>query len=99
MCFSILFLTGNTIFAAPLIGLGYEMTFDYNERTRLMAFSQTVSQFAWMLVPWLWVMIASPELFSNQGEGVRHLSIVVGAICMILGLCLLSFVKKLIKKR
>jgi GPH family glycoside/pentoside/hexuronide:cation symporter len=95
LCFSILFLTGNTIFAAPLIGLGYEMTFDYNERTRLMAFSQTVSQFAWMLVPWLWVMIASPELFSNQGEGVRHLSIVVGVICMVLGIMPAIFCKEI----
>ncbi|MFM7156295.1 MAG: MFS transporter, partial [Bacteroidota bacterium] len=39
MLFSLLFLTGNTIYSTPLIGLGYEMTSDYNERTKLMGFS------------------------------------------------------------
>jgi GPH family glycoside/pentoside/hexuronide:cation symporter len=49
--FSLLYLVGNTVFATPLIGLGYEMTSDYNERTRLMAFSQVLGQVAWMIVP------------------------------------------------
>ncbi|GAL65356.1 probable sugar transporter [Jejuia pallidilutea] len=55
---SILFLAGNTMYATPLVGLGYEMTSDYNERTRLMAFSNTMGQIAWMIVPWFWVIIA-----------------------------------------
>lgn len=86
LIFSLIFLTGNTIFSTPLIGLGYEMTFDYNERTRLMGFSQTISQFAWMIVPWFWVLIANPDLFETQAEGVRTLSIYVGVACMLLGI-------------
>lgn len=82
---SLVYLIGNTIFSTPLIGLGYEMTSDYNERTRLMAFSQTVGQIAWMIVPWFWVLIANPNLFESQAEGVRLLSIVVGALCIVLG--------------
>jgi len=39
--FSILLIFGNTIFSTPLIALGYEMTSDYNERTRLMSFANT----------------------------------------------------------
>lgn len=83
---SMVFLLGNTMFATPLIGLGYEMTTDYNERTRLMAFSQTMGQFAWMIVPWFWVIIADPELFQSQAEGVRQLAFIVGGACMILGI-------------
>ena len=83
---SMVFLVGNTMFATPLIGLGYEMTTDYNERTRLMAFSQTVGQVAWMIVPWFWVLIANPDLFADQATGVRQLSVVVGGICIALGL-------------
>ena len=83
---SMVFLVGNTMFATPLIGLGYEMTTDYNERTRLMAFSQTVGQIAWMIVPWFWVLIADPDLFADQATGVRQLSVVVGGICIALGL-------------
>lgn len=92
--FSLVFLTGNTIFSTPLIGLGYEMTFDYNERTRLMGFSQTIGQIAWMIVPWFWVIIADPDLFATQAEGVRKLSIVVGLICIILGIMPALFCKE-----
>ncbi|HKK80504.1 MAG TPA: MFS transporter [Phaeodactylibacter sp.] len=92
---SLVYLIGNTIFSTPLIGLGYEMTSDYNERTRLMAFSQTVGQIAWMIVPWFWVLIANPNLFESQAVGVRQLSIVVGAICIVLGVLPAIFCKGL----
>mgnify|MGYP000096914979 CR=1 FL=1 len=90
---SMVFLVGNTMFATPLIGLGYEMTSDYNERTRIMAFSQTIGQIAWMIVPWFWVLIANPDLFETQAIGVRRLSIIVGAVCLILGLLPAIFCK------
>ena len=86
LTFSFIFIIANTIFATPYIGLGYEMTSDYNERTRLMAFAQTFGQVAWMIVPWFWVLIANPDLFETQAIGVRRLSIIVGGICMILGI-------------
>ena len=82
---SMIYLIGNTMFSTPLIGLGYEMTSDYNERTRLMAFSQIMGQIAWMIVPWFWVLIANPNLFENQAVGVRQLSIIVGGLCVVLG--------------
>jgi GPH family glycoside/pentoside/hexuronide:cation symporter len=90
---SLVYLIGNTIFSTPLIGLGYEMTSDYNERTRLMAFSQTVGQIAWMIVPWFWVLIANPDLFESQAVGVRRLSIIVGVICIVLGILPAIFCK------
>ncbi|WP_139957146.1 MFS transporter [Flavicella sediminum] len=85
LIFSMIFLIGNTMFATPLVGLGYEMTSDYNERTRLMAFSQTIGQIAWMIVPWFWVLIADPDLFESQAIGVRNLSVIVGIVCLVLG--------------
>lgn len=90
---SMVFLIGNTMFATPLIGLGYEMTSDYNERTRLMAFSQTVAQIAWMVVPWFWVIIADPDIFATQALGVQQLSVIVGSICIVLGLLPAIFCK------
>lgn len=86
LIFSLIFLTGNAIFATPLIGLGYEMTSDYNERTRLMGFSQTIGQIAWMIVPWFWVIIADPTMFKTQAEGVNKLAVIVGIICLVLGI-------------
>jgi len=92
---SLVYLTANTIFSTPLIGLGYEMSSDYNERTRLMAMSQTIGQVAWMIVPWFWVIIADPDIFNTQAEGVRKLSIIVGAICIILGVLPAIFCKEI----
>jgi GPH family glycoside/pentoside/hexuronide:cation symporter len=36
LLFSMAFTIGNTMYATPFVGMGYEMTSDYNERTRLM---------------------------------------------------------------
>lgn len=90
---SLVYLIGNTIFSTPLIGLGYEMTSDYNERTRLMAFSQIFGQIAWMIVPWFWVLIANPNIFDSQAEGVRQLSVIVGGACILLGVLPAIFCK------
>ncbi len=83
---SIFFYIGYTIFATPLIGLGYEMTDDYNERTRLMAVSQFMGQIAWMIAPWFWVIIYDQSIYDSAPEGARNLSIWVGGLCMILGI-------------
>ena len=95
LLFSLVYLIGNTIFSTPLIGLGYEMTSDYNERTRLMGFSQTIGQIAWMIVPWFWVIIANPDLFETQAQGVHRMAIYVGAACIILGVMPALFCKEL----
>ena len=92
---SLAFLTANAVFATPLIGLGYEMSSDYKERTRLMAFSQTIGQMAWMLVPWFWVIIADPTIFKTQAEGVKQLSFVVGGVCILLGVLPAIFCKEI----
>ncbi|MEX0320552.1 MAG: MFS transporter [Puniceicoccaceae bacterium] len=83
---SFMFTLGNTMYATPLVGLGYELTSDYNERTHLMAFSQFFGQFAWMFVPWLWVMVANENWFDSVAQGVRQLAIMVAIACTVLGL-------------
>lgn len=86
LLFSLAFTIGNTMFATPFVGLGYEITSDYNERTRLMAFSQVLGQVAWMIVPWFWVLIADPDLFETQAEGVQTLALYVAGGCIVLGI-------------
>lgn len=86
LLFSLAFTVGNTIFATPFVGLGYELTSDYKERTRLMAYSQVLGQVAWMIVPWFWVLIADPNLFETQAEGVRTLALYVAGGCIVLGI-------------
>lgn len=92
---SILFYLGYTVFAAPLIGLGYEMTADYNERTRLMAVSQFMGQMAWMIAPWFWYIIYRPDIYHSAPEGARNLAIWVGALCLVLGVMPALFCKEI----
>ena len=93
---SIIFYIGYTIFATPLIGLGYEMSPDYNERTRLMAVSQWMGQIAWMVAPWFYVIVYNQSLYDTAPEGARNLSIWVGGLCMILGIMPAFFCKELV---
>jgi len=93
---SIIFYIGYTIFATPLIGLGYEMSPDYHERTRLMAVSQWMGQIAWMIAPWFWVIIYNPNIYDSAPEGARNLAIWVGGLCMILGIMPAFFTKELV---
>ena len=81
---SMVFYIGTTIFSIPYLAMGYEMSNDYHERTRLMAIAQWIGQWAWVLSPWLWVILYSPDWFDSPAEGARTLSIYVGVICMIL---------------
>ncbi len=92
---SFVFYIGYTIFATPLIGLGYEMTPDYNERTRLMASSQFIGQIAWMIAPWIWWVIAQPDIFPTQTEGVRTVSIIAGVVSIILAIMPAFFCKEI----
>lgn len=71
-----------TIYATPFVALGYEMTSDYHERTRLHAFANAVGQLAWIGAPWIWAIMASYE---NKVRGASQLGLVFGAIIMILG--------------
>jgi GPH family glycoside/pentoside/hexuronide:cation symporter len=86
LVFSFVFYIGLTIFATPYVAMGYEMSDDFHERTRLMAVSQWIGQLAWVIVPWSWVIIYNTNIFETPADGVRSLSIWVGFGCMLLAL-------------
>ena len=88
---SILFYVAYTIFAAPFVALGYEMTPDYHERTRLLSWSNTIGQFAWTITPWFYVIIWNRNLFPDVGQvkgmvsAAGSLAIWIGIFSMIIG--------------
>ena len=47
-----------------------------------------------MIEPWFWALIANPDLFHTQAEGVHKLSILVGAACILLGIMPAIFCKE-----
>lgn len=83
---SVVFFLGMTIFSVPYVAMGYEMSDDYHERTRLMAVAQWIGQWAWVIAPWGWVVLYDPEWFASATEGARTVSIYVGLVCMLLAM-------------
>jgi GPH family glycoside/pentoside/hexuronide:cation symporter len=77
---SILFYMGYTVFATPWVALGYELTPDYHERTRLMGVQNFIGQLAYVVSPWfLWIMTYE-GFFENQVEGAAGLAIIIAAV-------------------
>ncbi|MFN3968842.1 MFS transporter [Flavobacterium sp.] len=74
---------GLTIFSVPFVAMGYEMSEDFHERTQIMAIAQWIGQWAWVIVPWFWIIMYDKELFSNPEVATRTLAIWVGIPCMI----------------
>jgi GPH family glycoside/pentoside/hexuronide:cation symporter len=83
---SVVFFLGMTIFSVPYVAMGYEMSSDYHERTRLMAVAQWIGQFAWVIAPWFWIILYDPNWFDSPTEGARTLSIYVGVTCTLLAI-------------
>lgn len=82
--FNILFIF-NTIFATPYIALGYEMTPDYHERTKVMAWANWLGQIPWLLCPWFWWIMANPKYFKTPVDGAQSIALWVGLAVIILG--------------
>ena len=68
---SIIFYLGMTIFGAHYVAMGYEMSNDFHERTRLMAVSQWIGQWAWVIVPWFWVVLYDKKYFESSDAGAE----------------------------
>jgi len=81
-----LFYVAYTIFAAPWVGLGYELTPDYHERTRLMGVQNFLGQIAYVVSPWfLWFMTYKPW-FDTQVQGASVLAVLVAVLAIGLGI-------------
>ncbi len=86
LALALVFYLGLTIFATPYVAMGYEMSSDFHERTRLMAVAQWIGQWAWVIVPWFWVLIYDPEIYPDAITGAKSLAIWVGLGCMLMAM-------------
>lgn len=95
---SILFYAGYTVFATPWVALGYELTPDYNERTRLMGTQNFIGQLAYVVSPWfLWIM-NSGKFFPDQVSGAAGLAIIVAVVAIGLGILPAIFLRERMKE-
>ena len=83
---SVLFYVAYTVYAAPWVALGYELTPDYHERTRLMGVQNFIGQVAYLLSPWFLWFMTQQAWFPTPREGAAALAILVGLATMAIGI-------------
>lgn len=93
LTFSLIFHIGLSIFSVPYVAMGYEMSDDFHERTSIMAISQWIGQWAWVIAPWFWVVMYDPKWFPNADTATRTLAFLVGAVFMVLAMVPAVFIK------
>lgn len=84
---------GLTIFSIPFVAMGYEMSEDFHERTQIMAIAQWIGQWAWVIVPWFWIVIYDQNWFPSPEAGARSLSVWVAIVCMFFAMVPAFFIK------
>ncbi|MGE5307526.1 MAG: MFS transporter [Deltaproteobacteria bacterium] len=81
-----LFIIAFACYSIPWIALGYEMTPDYHERTRLQGWSSMFSQIAWIISPWFFKIMSNKQMFPDIVVGARSLAICVGVFIIVGGI-------------
>ena len=93
LLWSFVFYIGLSVFSVPYVAMGYEMSDDFHERTSIMAISQWIGQWAWVIAPWFWVVMYDPKWFPNADTATRTLAFWVGISCMLLAMVPAIFIK------
>ncbi len=89
------FVVAFACYSIPWIALGYEMTPDYHERTRLQGFSNFFAQIAWLIAPWFFKIMNNKTMFPDIVAGARSLAIIVGVFIVVGGILPAIFNKEL----
>ncbi len=90
-----LFVIAFACYSIPWIALGYEMTPDYHERTRLQGFSNFFAQIAWLVAPWFFKIMNDKTMFTDIVHGARSLAIIVGVFIVVGGILPAIFNKEM----
>ncbi|MBO6505738.1 MAG: MFS transporter [Kordiimonadaceae bacterium] len=91
---SLIFFLAYTIFATPWVALGYEMTPDYNERTRLMGTQFFIGQFAYFVYPWLLLIMQDETMFDDMVDGAASVGLVIGLFAIVFGMLPALFLRE-----
>ncbi|NJD33128.1 MAG: MFS transporter [Gammaproteobacteria bacterium] len=91
---SLLFYLAYTIFAAPWVALGYELTPDYHERTRLMGVQNFVGQLAYVVAPWFLLFMQNDAMFDGMVDGAAGLACIIAAVVIAVGVLPALFLRE-----
>lgn len=81
----LLYYTSTTLFCVPYISMGYELSSDYNERTRLMGYRSFFVNCGAFILPWMY-WFTERSWFDNPLQGMRCLSVISGIIFILFAL-------------
>ena len=93
MLLSVLFYTAFTVFGIPFVALGYEMSPDYHERTRIMAWRTWFSSLGGICIQWLF-WLTQRDVFKGTVDGMRWVGIGVGILLLVMGAAPGIFIKE-----
>lgn len=95
---SLIFYLAYTIFATPWVALGYELTPDYHERTRLMGTQNFIGQLAYVVAPYFLLIMQSKLLFDDMVDGAAGLSIIIAVFVIAVGILPAIFLRERLKE-
>ena len=91
---SIVFYLAYTVFATPWVAMGYELTPDFHERTRLMGVQNFIGQLAYLISPWFLWFMTQKDWFDDQIEGAKWLAVIIGVVVIVLGILPALFLRE-----
>jgi GPH family glycoside/pentoside/hexuronide:cation symporter len=94
---SLLFYLAYTVFATPWVALGYELTPDYHERTRLMGVQNFVGQVPYMIAPYFLAIMYNENWFDDSVEGAAGLAVIIAICVMVIGVLPAIFLRERFK--
>jgi GPH family glycoside/pentoside/hexuronide:cation symporter len=93
---SFIFFLAYTIYATPWVALGYELTPDYHERTRLMGTQNFIGSIAYMISPYFLAIMYLP-IFGDVVTGASYLALIIAGVAIGLGILPAIFLRERFK--
>lgn len=95
----IVFFTCTTLYLVPYFSFFYEITPDYNERTRVSSYSAFFAKAGTLVVGWAWYFTQLPYFKDADGQanpllGAQALSILLAVLTIALGILPALFIKE-----
>ena len=94
---SFFFYLAYTVFATPWVALGYELTPDYHERTRLMGVQNFIGQTAYVIAPWFLLFMQNERFFDDMADGAAGLAIIIAVVATCIGILPATFLRERMK--
>lgn len=74
-----------TLYVVPYTALGYELTSDYDERTRVLAWRMYIGLFGSLTIPLIY-RLCQLDVFGNEAYGALIISVGIGVLIIVSGL-------------